>query len=115
MSCFCPHRPISGVCGFTRETLHALIADIEGREWRRKNNEQKGIPLENPRASTTDDVECFFSILRDMIGPDFTLKQVQLEWRKACIEMSKHGSHPIPFYYHTSSHDRFYEGDRPSF
>ena len=31
---------------------------------------------EHPRASTTDDVECFFSVLRDMVGKDFTHKQV---------------------------------------
>ena len=38
-----------------------------------------GVPKfrpEHPRSSTTDDVECFFSVLRDMVGKDFTLKQV---------------------------------------
>ena len=29
---------------------------------------------ENPRASTTDDVECFFSIMRDLAGKHFTLR-----------------------------------------
>ena len=32
--------------------------------------------VEHPCSSTTDDVECFFSILRDTVGKDFTLKQV---------------------------------------
>ncbi len=108
-------RPIHGVCGFSQETLHALIADIEGREWRRKFNRSNGIPLEHPRSSTTDDVECFFSILRDMVGKDFTLKQVQQAWRKACAEMTKRLDPTLPYFYHTSSHDRFYEGERPSF
>ena len=33
--------------------------------------------MENPRASSTDDVECFFSVLRDTVGKDFTLKEVR--------------------------------------
>ena len=32
--------------------------------------------MEHPRASTSDDVECFFSVLRDMVGKDFTHKKV---------------------------------------
>ena len=28
------------------------------------------------RARTTDDVECFFSVLGDSVGKDFTLKEV---------------------------------------
>lgn len=74
-------RPVSGVRGFTRETLSALIANIESREFRREFAAQNGIPAEHPRSSTTDDVECFFSVLRDMVGKDFTLKQV------TCLEL----------------------------
>ena len=29
-------------------------------------------------ASSTDDVECFFSVLRDNVGKDFTLKEVHM-------------------------------------
>ena len=54
----------------------AIIANIESREWRREFNVREGIPPEHPRASTTDDVECFFSVLRDAVGKDFTLKEV---------------------------------------
>ena len=56
--------------------MSALIVDIESREWRREFNNLNKIPPEHPRASTTDDVECFFSILRDMVGKYFTHKQV---------------------------------------
>ena len=35
-------RDISGVRGFSRETLVALIADIESREWRRGFSQEKG-------------------------------------------------------------------------
>ena len=71
---FC--RPVNQVRGFTRETLIALAADIETRQWRRAFLLVNGLPPEHPRASTTDDVECFFSILRDTVGKDFKLKQV---------------------------------------
>ena len=54
----------------------ALVANIETREWRHRYNINNSIPLEHPRASTTDDVECFFSILRDTVGKDFTLQEV---------------------------------------
>lgn len=73
---FSIHRPIDRVRGFTRETLIGLVADIETRLWRHSFNEANAIPAEHPRASTTDDVECFFSVLRDCVGKDFTLKQV---------------------------------------
>lgn len=70
-------RPLNDVRGFTRETLIALAADIETRQWRRGFNLMNGIPVEHPRSSTTDDVECFFSVVRDTVGKDFTLKQVR--------------------------------------
>lgn len=54
----------------------ALAADIETRQWRQRYLLTRGLPSEHPRSSTTDDVECFFSILRDTVGKDFTLKQV---------------------------------------
>ena len=105
-------RPLYGVCGFTQETLHALIANIEGRNWRHKFIKENGLPVDHPRRSTTDDVECFFS---DMVGPNFTLKAVQQTWRKVCAEITKRQDPDLPYFYHTSAHDRFYEGERPSF
>ena len=68
--------PLNNVQGFTRETLIALAADLETRMYRYKFNLARSIPIEHPRSSTTDDVECFFSILRETVGKDFTLKQV---------------------------------------
>lgn len=43
------------------------------------------LPPEHPRCSTTDDVECFFSVLRDVVGKDFTLKQVRMYFQ-CCVE-----------------------------
>ena len=65
-------RSISGICGFTRETITAVTTNIEGREFQRRES-IKGY-IEHPRSSTTDDVECFFSLLRDNLGKDFILK-----------------------------------------
>ena len=73
-------RPIDNVLGFSRETIAAVICNIEGREWCHRSN-QLGKP-EHPRASTADDVECFFSMMRDAIGRNFTVQQVKLGFRK---------------------------------
>jgi len=70
------YRNVDRIRGFSRETLIALAANIETREWRREYNNNNGIPPEHPRASSSDDVECFFGVLRDTVGKDFTLNEV---------------------------------------
>ena len=82
------HRDISSIRGFTRQVLIGVITTIESREYKRIWNANNGNPPENPRASTTDDVECFFS-MRDAVGKNFTLKQVQPEMRKICKKFAK--------------------------
>ena len=37
------------------------------------------------------------------------------EWRKVCQEFSKRIDSDLPFFYYTSTHDRFYEGEREDF
>ena len=106
------YRDVSNICGFTKQVLIALIADIETREWRRQLDFER---REHPRSSTTDDVECSFSVMKDQVGTNFTLKQVQFSWRKVCVEFRKRLGVDLPFYYYTSAHDRFYEGPCPSF
>ena len=103
------------VLGFTRETIIALTTNIESVEWKRRRDATLGAQMENPRSSTTDDVECMFSIMRDLTGKHFTLREAKYTWRKVCIEFSKRLDPDIGFYYLTSSHDRFYEGERPHF
>ena len=69
---------MNNILGFSRETLIAVITNIEGREHLRRQRINSRSPLENPRASSTDDVECFFSMMsffsmmRDTIGQNFT-------------------------------------------
>ena len=60
------------------------MTNVKGHEFQHRNQQ-----LEYLRAGTTDDVECFFSLIRDNLGRDFILKRVQYEWRKLCIEFSK--------------------------
>ena len=67
-----------------------MTTDIESRELKRVVNMEEGLPPpEHPRASTTDDIECFFSMMRDFVVQHFTVKQVQYEFRKLCLEFSK--------------------------
>ena len=53
--------------------------------------------------------------MRDQIGLNFTLKQVQFSWRKICLELQKRIDVDLPFYHFTPAHDHFYEGPCPSF
>lgn len=103
------------MCGFTRQVLIGVITTIESREQKRMWNANNIIPPENPRASTTDDVECFFSTMRDALGKNFTLKQVKPEMRKICKEFAKRQDSQLPYFYFTSAHGRFCEGKRPDF
>lgn len=110
---FC--RSISNILGFSKETLVALTTNIEGREWHRREVMNGNRKQEHPRASTTDDVECFFSMMRDSIGHNFTTKQVKFSIRKVYGEFIKRLDPDLPFYYHTSAHTRYYEGSLPCF
>ena len=82
--------------------LVALTTNIESREWRRRDLSNESSPPEHPRASTTDDVECFFSVARDMVGKSFTVRDMQYAWRKISIEYAKRADPDLPFYYHTT-------------
>ena len=66
------YRPVNSICGFTQEALNAMAANIEGREFLCQHN----LPPEHPHACSTDDVECFFSVMQDTLGSDFALKRV---------------------------------------
>ena len=85
--------------GFSRETLVALNTNIEGREWHRRMCMNDNYSLEHPMASGTDDVECFFSMMRDIIGQNFTTKEVKYGIRKIYGEFIKRADPDLPFYY----------------
>ena len=108
-------RPINKILGFLRESLVSVVTNIEGREWRRRNISQRGSMAEHPCASTSDDVECFFSMARDAFGQNFTSKEFKYGFRKIGTEFSKRLDADLPFYYHTSSHTHYSEGPLPEF
>ena len=51
--------------------------------------------------------------MRDAVGRNFTTKEVKFGFRKVCAEFTKRLDPDLPFYYHTSSHTRYYEGPLP--
>lgn len=81
---FCPFflpRPINGIRGFSRETVVEVTTNIESQEFRRRQNAVIGFE-ENPRGSSTDNLECLFSMCHGWLGPVFTLKEFKMKWRK---------------------------------
>ena len=50
-----------------------------------------------------------------MVGLHFTIKDVRFAWRKVCLELMKRLDKNLPFFYYVSKHERFLEGDRPTF
>ena len=99
-------RSLSSVLGFSKETLIAVVTKIEGREWHRQDCASKNRPLEHPRASSTDDMECFFSLIRDSIGQNFMIKEAKLGIHKFVGKFSKQADPALPFiiiHHHTLS------------
>ena len=93
----------------------AITTNIEGCEHLRREQINGSYPLEHPRSSSTDDVECFFSMMRDTIGQNFTTKEVKFGMHKIISQFSEHIDPDLPFYYYTSAHSRYYEGSHPDF
>lgn len=85
----CSYRPIKGIRGFSRETVIALLTNIESQEYVRRQHLQQNESPEHPRASSTDDVECFFSVLHNQLGLNYNLKAIQNRWRVICNEFTK--------------------------
>ena len=83
---------------FSKETVVALITNIEGREWHRREV-ARSIKPDHPRVSSTDDVECFFSMMHDSLGRNFNSKQVQFGIRKVYGKFIKRLDLDLPFYF----------------
>ena len=107
------YRPVRDAWGFSRESVIAITTNIKNQEIRRREAAEKGI--EHPRASSTDDVECLFSILNEKFGNNFTMKNVQSFWKNLCREFSKKLNNELPYYYHTSDKNRYRLTDLPAF
>ena len=89
-----------------------LVANLESRLIRQKECMDRGIPMEHPRSSSTDDVEGFFSLLHE---PVFDLKQFYDQCPKILNEFKKRIDPDLPFFYWTGAKERYTEFDLPSF
>ena len=49
------------------------------------------------------------------IGKNFTRKEVKVNFHKVCMEFGKRIDPNLPYFYYTSSHHRFAEGNLPDF
>ena len=58
-----------------------VTTNIESQEFRRRQNNEIG-HAENPRASETDDLKCFYGMCHSWLGPYFTLKEFKQKWQK---------------------------------
>ena len=108
-------RSIKGICGFTRELIVGLIANLESRELRRLEYCERNLPPEHPRASSSDDVEGFVALLHEMFGLVFDLKQFYLESTKLLNEFSKRIDPNLAYYYWTGAKERYRDFSLPSF
>ncbi|XP_078618099.1 uncharacterized protein LOC144885838 [Branchiostoma floridae x Branchiostoma japonicum] len=108
------NRRVEGLCGFSRETIVGITSNIDSQERRRRQNDDLGFP-EHPRAGTTDDVECFFSMLHHKArGQLVTLKDFKYLFRKLVKQFCERMDSDRPFYY-WSVNERYTEDDLPSF
>ncbi len=108
-------RPIKGIRCFSREIVAALIANCENLELRRKGYASRGLPPEHPRASSTDDVEGFFSLLHDQLGDVFDHKVFLQQQTKLLSEFTKKIDPDLPFFSWTSHKNRYTSEQLPSF
>lgn len=93
----------------------AVLTNIESQEYRRRETSTQHEVPEHPRASSSDDVECFFSVLHNQLGLNYNLKAIQNRWRVICNEFTKRIDPDLPFYYHTSDKNRYRIHDMPLF
>lgn len=68
--------------GFPEKLLLKSLQILKARSlFRRRQNAVIGFE-ENPRGSSTDNLECLFSMCHGWLGPVFTLKEFKMKWRK---------------------------------
>ena len=78
---------MSDVLGFSREKLIGVITNIEG----------------HPGSCSTDNVECFFSMVCDVIGQNFSTKEVKFGMRKIISQLVRRVDPDLPFYLYPCS------------
>ncbi|XP_072046198.1 uncharacterized protein [Amphiura filiformis] len=109
------NKPLKGIRGLSRETIIGITTNISSIERRRQQCHTRDLPPEHPRASTSDDVECFISILHHMLGRTFDHKAFMNAYRKIFTEFQKMLDQNLPYYYYKGLSERFTLGTLPSF
>ena len=99
----------------TQEIVIGLIANLESREQRRVEYNDRGLLPEHPRASGTDDVEGIIGLMHDMLGEIFDMKQFLDIQRKILNEFTKRIDPGLKFYYWSGAKERYTDFDLPSF
>lgn len=99
----------------TQEAVIGLIANLESRELRRIEYQERSFPPEHPRASGTDDVEGMIGLMHEMLGEIFDVKQFLDAQPKILNEFKKRIDPELKFYYWTGAKDRYTDFDLPSF
>ena len=99
--------------GLTRETVVDLIANLTSFELRRAEYVSRDLPPEHPRSGTNDDVECFISVLHEMLGDIFDLKEFYDP--KIMTEFDKRIDRDIRSYYWTRHKHRSRNFALPNF
>ncbi|CAB3977744.1 Hypothetical predicted protein [Paramuricea clavata] len=108
-------RPIKGIQGFTREIVVALIANCKSMELRRREYANRGISPEHPCASSTDNVEGFFSLLHGHLGDVFDHQTFLQQQPKLLSEFTKMIDPDLSFYYWTGHKHGYTSEPLPSF
>lgn len=108
-------RPIKGICGLTQETVIGLVANLESRELRRVQYQERGLPPEHPRASSSDDVEGIIALMHEMLGDIFDVKQFLDAQPKILNEFKKRIDPDLEYFYWTGAKERYRDFELPSF
>ena len=95
--------------------MTALLANIESQEFQRRQAAETHHAPEHTRASSSDDVECFFSILHNQLGQHYDINTIEQRWRPICNEFLKRIDPDLPFYYHTSDKNLYRIHGLPAF
>lgn len=77
--------------------------------------QERGLPPEHPRASATDDVEWIISLMHEMLGDIFDLKQFIDEQPQILNEFKKRIDPELEFYYWTGAKEQYRDFELPSF
>jgi hypothetical protein len=88
---------------------------LESREIRRQEYKARDLPPEHPRASSSDDCESLFSVMHELLGNIFDLKQFHDCQPKILNEFTKRINPDLKFFYWTGAKERFRAFELPSF